>query len=79
MTRLSTSSVPRLLASGHEQTTQPAGRAVLGRLLGAIAQWREHTHDRRLLATLNEHMLRDIGIDPAPTESDGMAWFWRLR
>jgi uncharacterized protein YjiS (DUF1127 family) len=52
---------------------------MLGRLLRAITPRRERTHDRQLFATLNEHMLRDIGIDRAPMASDGMAWFWRLR
>ena len=84
MTWQPTSSAPRLLAGGHERTTQPTSRAtpwraVLGRVLRAIAQRHERTHDRRLFATLNKHMLRDIGIDRASNESDGMAWFWRSR
>ena len=84
MTWQPTSSAPRLLAGGHERTSRPASRAApwraaLGGLLGAIARRRERIRDRRLFATLNQRMLRDIGIDRAPAESDGMAWFWRLR
>ena len=77
MTRQSTSSIPRLLASGHSRL--PPWRALLGQMLNAIVRRRERGHDRRLFATFNEHMLRDIGIDRAPTESEAMACFWRLR
>jgi uncharacterized protein YjiS (DUF1127 family) len=39
----------------------------------------ECARDRRLLASLDDRMLRDIGIDRGAVENDGTTWFWRLR
>ena len=53
--------------------------SVLGRLLRAISFWSKRSRDRRLLASLNSRMLRDIGFDHVPAENDSTTWFWRLR
>jgi uncharacterized protein YjiS (DUF1127 family) len=41
--------------------------------------WRRHRRDRRLLASLNERELRDLGIDHPMVETDRVAEFWRRR
>ena len=48
------------------------------RLIDGIFACRERGRNRLLFTALNKRMLRDIGIDCSPTDSNGMAWFWRL-
>jgi uncharacterized protein YjiS (DUF1127 family) len=44
-----------------------------------VSAWRARLHDRRLLARLDDCMLRDIGIDRGLVDDDSTASFWRLR
>jgi uncharacterized protein YjiS (DUF1127 family) len=48
-------------------------------LVERVISWDERARDRRLLASLDDRMLRDIGIDRGAVENDGTTWFWRLR
>ena len=69
------------------ETQRPARtgrfRAVLGlglrRLLEYVVAWNRCRRDRKLLAELNEWMLRDIGIDSTTAERDISMSYWRLR
>jgi uncharacterized protein YjiS (DUF1127 family) len=54
------------------------GRALV-RLVECVASWDRRRRNRRLLASFDDRMLRDIGIDRAAAESDSTASFWRLR
>ena len=47
------------------------------RLRRAIARWQARMRSRRLRAELDEHMLRDIGIDPARVWQETGKWFWQ--
>ena len=47
------------------------------RVSRALAQWRARSRGRRLLAELDEHMLRDIGIAPAQVWHESGKWFWQ--
>ena len=56
----------------------PADRhGLYARLCRALAQWRARARSRHLLAELDEHMLRDIGIDPARVWQETGKWFWQ--
>jgi uncharacterized protein YjiS (DUF1127 family) len=69
------SAAPDLPAAG---ASPPASRRRLyARLRGGIAAWRARARGRRLLAQLDEHMLRDIGIDPARVWQETGKWFWQ--
>ncbi len=50
------------------------------RSLRALARlfrlWRVRIRSRQLLADLNEHMLRDIGLTRAEVEREARKWFW---
>jgi uncharacterized protein YjiS (DUF1127 family) len=46
---------------------------------GFISRWGAGFRDRRLLARLDDRMLRDLGIDRALVDDDSTASFWRLR
>ena len=72
------------------ETSRPerAGRAahfrtIFGRKLVRLVEhaisWDRRRRDRRLLASLNDRMRRDIGIDRAAAESGSPMSFWRLR
>jgi uncharacterized protein YjiS (DUF1127 family) len=53
------------------------GRSFTARLRRAIADWQARARSRRLLAELDEHMLRDIGIAPAQVWQETGKWFWQ--
>ena len=74
----------RVLAS---RTLSP-GRPVVGPALGAaggwLAQayeqvlgWLDRMHQRRHLAQLSDHMLKDIGLTRADVEAETSKPFWR--
>jgi len=44
-----------------------------------VERRRQHSHDRRLLATFSDRMLRDIGLDRGSLGRETTASFWRLR
>lgn len=51
----------------------------LARLVERVISWYRGYRDRRLLAGMDDRMLRDIGIDRATAGSERTTWFWRLR
>src|SRR3954453_24021444 len=55
----------------------PAGALV--RLIEGAHSWRERARCRRVLARLDDRMLRDLGIVRAVVEGESTNWLWRLR
>lgn len=56
------------------------GERIANAAVGAIAQvreWRERARSRRALLRLDEHMLRDLGIDRGTAQFKGSLPFWR--
>lgn len=52
--------------------------AILARLIDLVQEWRERYRQRRHLASLDHHMLRDIGLSSADVEQEIRKPFWRL-
>ena len=52
---------------------------IFARLIKHIFWLHQGYRNRQLLASLDERMLRDIGIDRAAVGSDSTVSFWRLR
>ena len=50
-----------------------AATAAFDRLLA----WQERARSRQMLRGLDDHMLRDIGIDRSVAEAEGSTPFWR--
>jgi uncharacterized protein YjiS (DUF1127 family) len=50
-----------------------------GALVRRVAGWRQRARSLRLLARLDDRMLRDIGLDRDAADSDSVTSFWRLR
>ena len=54
-----------------------ARRSLYARMASMLARWRARSRGRRLLAELDERMLRDIGIDPPRVWQETGKWFWQ--
>jgi uncharacterized protein YjiS (DUF1127 family) len=49
----------------------------LGAAFDGLLAWQERVRSRRMLRGLDDHMLRDIGIDRSVAEQEGSTPFWR--
>ena len=56
-----------------------AARLVRGvaRLVFQIVHWRDQVEGRRLLARLDDRMLRDIGLSRSEAERESAKFFWQ--
>ena len=75
---------PAVRPAGMRAAEEPAQRLRLPP--GRLARWAEHLiawyqgfADRRLLASLDDRLLRDLGIDRSAVGGDSTASYWRLR
>ncbi len=53
----------------------PSGRLL--RLVETVLTWRERARGRRVLAGLDDHTLRDVGLDRAAVSGEIDKPFWR--
>ena len=51
----------------------------LAGLFDHIAEWHDRAKSRRALLAMDDHALRDIGVDRATADYEGNLPFWRLR
>jgi uncharacterized protein YjiS (DUF1127 family) len=65
------------VALGHRRRTRSSLKRLATRLFDRLQAWQEHAHSRRVLASLDERMLRDIGIDRATAVKESTTPFWR--
>jgi uncharacterized protein YjiS (DUF1127 family) len=66
----------RLGAVQHHRRRRAAG-AVARQFFTTLRQWRRRAHDRAELASLDDRMLRDIGLTRADAEFLSNKPFWR--
>lgn len=59
------------------QTPGDSFEGALVRLLDRLLLWRERARSRRMLGTLDERLLRDIGVDSATASWESTRSFWR--
>lgn len=50
---------------------------VAGALLRTFAVWRERARQRRVLAAMDDHLLKDIGLTRADVDHETGKPFWR--
>jgi len=50
----------------------------LARLVELLQEWRDRYRQRRQLATLDQYMLRDIGLSSADVDQELHKPFWRV-
>jgi uncharacterized protein YjiS (DUF1127 family) len=56
----------------------PAGiAALLNGAAGMLRLWRSRRRERRVIRRLDDHMLRDIGLDRFTAEQVGQRPFWK--
>ena len=67
----------RLFRAGQRRRG-PALRARLRGVVDQIRIWRERARQRRHLAGLNDHMLRDIGLTRGDVMAEFSKPFWRV-
>jgi uncharacterized protein YjiS (DUF1127 family) len=66
--------------SSRRPVGRPAERVAGARLVQAYEQvlsWLERVHQRRHLAQLSDHMLKDIGLTRGDVEAELAKPFWR--
>ena len=62
--------------SAHRGTPSIFG-ALLGDAARAVGVWRTRRRERRTIRHLDDHMLRDIGLNRVTAESIGARPFWK--
>ena len=63
---------------GYRGANRKPGFAVrIGALLDTVARWQDRRRQRLTLASLDDHMLRDIGLSQADVEGEVTRPFWR--
>jgi len=55
----------------------PAVRRGLERALATLELWRRRTRERHALLSLDDHILRDVGLTRREVELEGRKPFWR--
>jgi uncharacterized protein YjiS (DUF1127 family) len=66
------------LSLSYRGASRKPGFAVrIGAVLDIVAKWQERRRQRLALATLDDHMLRDIGISTADVHAEVTRPFWR--
>lgn len=70
MNRLSASCLPRLSGSGRIRTTG-------AEVVRVMRQWSERRRGRIALAWLEDHLLRDVGLDAQAAAAEVAKPFWR--
>ena len=63
-------------ARAHTARPEPEP-GLFGQLWATITAWHDRARTRARLAELDEHMLRDIGLDPAVVDYEIRKPFWR--
>ena len=53
------------------------GHGFFGHIHDMVATWRERSRTRARLADLDDHMLRDIGLNPEMVDREIRKPFWR--
>jgi uncharacterized protein YjiS (DUF1127 family) len=66
---------PRAIAA-RQSLSERVATAVTA-LVDQVREWRERARSRQALLKLDEHMLRDLGIDRASARYMGSLPFWR--
>lgn len=72
-----TAAVDLNLTSGVLPMLQRLPAILFGTLLGTLMCWQERAKQRSHLATLDDHLLRDMGLTRAAVEREIAIPFWR--
>jgi uncharacterized protein YjiS (DUF1127 family) len=48
-----------------------------GRVAGAVLMWQERVRQRHMLASMDDHLLRDLGLSRSEAQAEWEKPFWR--
>jgi uncharacterized protein YjiS (DUF1127 family) len=69
---------PAAAVSSHPVAASPASWSqILDLFVATLREWRRRRAERRELASLDERMIRDIGLDPGAVYYEASQSFWR--
>lgn len=57
-------------------TSLPASQGIVAALATVMRTWAIRRHERRSLARLDTHLLRDVGLDATTAGSESAKPFW---
>ena len=76
--RTSATQEPAGAIAAHPVVTPRASWSlILGSIVATLREWRRRRAERRELASLDERMIRDIGLDPGSVYYEASQSFWR--
>ena len=55
----------------------PRANSVVGRFVGALLVWQARSRERQILAAMDDHALKDIGLTRADVSREIEKPFWR--
>ena len=78
MSRYDTIPIPGIRRRGIEPRPSRGGRwlTAVTAIATTISFWRRHARSRRLLATLDDHLLRDMGLSRVEAWRESDKYFW---
>jgi len=66
-----------ILRSGGSVPARPPVPSKLSKSIDMLLLWLERWRERRQLAALSDHMLKDIGVSRADIDFEARKKFWR--
>jgi len=72
---MSTMSV-RSVTTTARSLSRPA--SALGRLVGTLLVWQARSRERHALGSMDDHMLKDVGLNRADVSREADKPFWRV-
>jgi len=75
--RTSATHTPAAAISSLPQVAPRASRGLILDFVATLLEWQYRRVARRELASLDERMLRDIGLDAGTVDYEVRQWFWR--
>ena len=67
----------RAAGAGFRPSLRQTSLGVLGSLMDRLLVWQERARQRAALASLEPHLLKDIGVSAADAEREVRKPFWR--
>jgi len=69
---------PASVIPAHPVATPPASWSlILGLIVATLREWSRRRAERHELASLDERMIRDVGLDPGTVYYEASQSFWR--
>ena len=72
---------PERLIDGPFRAHNPVSESItrlIGKVGQAVSSWQRRAHDRAVLASLDDRMLRDIGYSKADVDRECAKPFWKV-